>query len=195
MLVSRRGSLALTLCACSATAVLAADVQPLPPGYTPSSYKPDPGLAPGMQAKLVSGGKNGEPRVWAIVFRDGDEVMSGLTEWATRNIIKGGYLTAIGAFSEATLAWFDLDKKAYRNIPVDEQVECVSFLGDVGLIGEISTVHVHAAVSLPDGTMKGGHLLRAKASPTLEVFVTETQTELHKEKDERSSLNLFRLGE
>jgi hypothetical protein len=52
------------------------------------------------------------------VFADGDdEVMSGLTDWVRREKITGAHLCALGAFSTAKFAWFDKDKRAYRDIP------------------------------------------------------------------------------
>jgi predicted DNA-binding protein with PD1-like motif len=41
--------------------------------------------------------------------------------------------TAIGAFSDVVLRYFDWDKKEYLAIPVREQVEVASLVGDVNL--------------------------------------------------------------
>jgi predicted DNA-binding protein with PD1-like motif len=42
--------------------------------------------------------------------------------------------------------------KAFRNLPVDEQAEVVSLVGDIGLVNGASSVHVHAVFILADGT-------------------------------------------
>ena len=39
----------------------------------------------------------------------------------------------IGAFSAVTLGYFDWDAKEYRKIPVQEQVEVLSLIGDIAL--------------------------------------------------------------
>ena len=140
--------------------------------YTSTSYQPEPGQAPGMQARVIAGG-NGMPRTFALIFAKGDEVMSGLTDWASRENIASAHLQGIGAFSSALLGWFDKDRKEYRHIPIDEIVECLSLLGDVGVVEGKRTLHVHASVGLPDGTVKGGHMLSAHVFPTLELFATE----------------------
>ena len=97
-----------------------------------------------------------------------------------REGVSGAYFTAIGAFSFALFGWFDKGRKAYRNVPVDRQVKCVGLLGDIGPVDGKPALHVHGAVAGPDGAVRGGHLLMAVASPTLEVFVTETAVPLHK---------------
>ena len=112
--------------------------------------------------------------------------MSGLTEWARREGIEGAHLTAIGAFSSARFGWFDKDRRAYRDISIDQQVECISLIGDVGLVGDKPAVHVHGCVGLSNGLVKGGHLIDAVTWPTLEVFVSETAVPLHKHKDDET---------
>src|SRR5215469_5865851 len=65
-----------------------------------------------------------------LVFDKGDEVVSTLTAFAKEHHIAGGHFTAIGAFSDAEIGYFDLDKKDYLRNPVKEQVEVVSLIGD-----------------------------------------------------------------
>jgi uncharacterized protein len=106
--------------------------------------------------------------------------------------ISAAQITGIGAFSDAVLGFFDWEKKDYRKIPVREQVEVVSFMGDVaqGPDGK-PALHVHAVVSRSDGTAMGGHLLEAHVRPTLEVVLTESPKRLHKRKDPVSGLALI----
>ncbi len=183
----------LGACACMAAEGSLSASAAVPPGHTPPTHQPEPGRAPAMQARVVSG-QDGGPRCWAVVFREGDEVMSGLTDWAKRERIAGAHLTAIGAFSSALFGWFDKERKAYRDVPIDEQVECVGLIGDIGLVDSKPALHVHGSVAGADGAVKGGHLLAAVASPTLEVFVTEAAVALHKREDPATTLELFDLS-
>jgi hypothetical protein len=102
-----------------------------PLGLHPPDFQPASGKAPSMQARALAQTSDGA-RPWVLVFGKGDEVMSGLADWAKRENIRAGHLTAVGALSSVRFGWFDKDRRAYRDIPVDEQVECISFLGDVG---------------------------------------------------------------
>ena len=71
-----------------------------------SPSRPVPvGKAPAMQAKLVK--DSSDEQVYSIIFSKGDEVMSGLTDFAVAHKISDAHFTAIGAVSGATLAWLD----------------------------------------------------------------------------------------
>jgi predicted DNA-binding protein with PD1-like motif len=133
-------------------------------------------------------------KTYALIFATGDEVMSTLTAFAKEHRLSGSHFTAIGAFQEATLAYFDWEKKAYQKIPVREQVEVVSLVGDVALAenGE-PKVHAHVVVGRSDGSARAGHLLEARVRPTLEVVLTETPAHLQRRHDPQSGLALIRL--
>jgi uncharacterized protein len=191
--ISRRSWLRLTACACVADALSAdAFAEEVSPGYTSPFHVPEPGKAPGMRVRQTTVAASA-PRSWIIVFANGDEVMSGLTDWVRGEKIAGAHLSALGAFSSAKFAWFDKDKCAYRDIPVNEQVECVSLTGDVGLVNGHPALHVHGCVAREDGAVRGGHLLEATVFPTLELFLTESQVPLAKKLDLSTNLELFDL--
>ena len=105
----------------------------------------------------------------------------------------GASLTAVGACREATLAWFDPEELAYRDILVTEQVEVLSLLGDIAIDGSDPAVHAHVVVARHDGSTVGGHLRRAIVWPTLEVIVTESPAHLRKKVDEETGLALIAL--
>ena len=163
-----------------------------PNGYTRPGPVIDRGRAPGMQARLVSENSNGE-KTYAVIFAKGDEILSGLTEFAEREKLTAGYFTAIGALQSARFGWFDRAHKAYRDIPIEQQVELISLIGDAGLVNGAAQIHAHGAVGLPDGQLRGGHLLQAIAWPTVELFFTASATTLVKRHDEETDLFLFDL--
>jgi uncharacterized protein len=161
-------------------------------GYT----KPGPvngrGLAPRLQHRVISTGPDGE-KTYAIIFGKGDEVLSGLTELAERENIHAAQISAIGAFQHAVFAWFDEDRKEFRNIPVNRQVEACSVLGNIGLVAGKPAVHLHGVVALPTGETRGGHMLEAYVWPTLELFLTAWPEPLVKVHDDETDLALFDL--
>jgi predicted DNA-binding protein with PD1-like motif len=128
-----------------------------------------------------------------MIFGKGDEVLSGLTEFAEREELTAGNFSAIGALSSARFGWFDAAEKAYRDISIDEQVELISLIGDVGVVNGAPQIHAHGAVGFSDGHMRGGHLLQAIAWPTLELFFTARPTTLSKKRDAETDLFLFDL--
>jgi uncharacterized protein len=161
-------------------------------GYTRPGPVTRRGLAPGLQSRLVSEQPGGE-MTFAVVFAKGDEVLSGLTEFAERGNFSSGYFTAIGALQSARFGWFDRVRKAYRDIPIKEQVELISLIGNIALVNGAPQIHAHGAVGFRDGQMRGGHLLEAIAWPTLELFFTVCPTPLIKEHDDETDLSLFNL--
>jgi len=143
-----------------------------------------------MRSKLIHE-HHGE-KTYALVFDSGDEVVSGLNDFAGGNGIGAAQLSAIGAFSDVVLGYFDWEAKEYTRIPVREQVEVLSLLGDVALDDGEPKVHAHVVVGRSDGTTLGGHLLEAHVRPTLEVILVESPGHLRKQMDRESGLALIR---
>lgn len=143
-----------------------------------------------MRAKLIQ--EHGE-RTYAVIFETGDEVMAGLHAFARERGLTAAHFTAIGAFSRATLGFFDWESKEYRRIPVEEQVEVLSLVGDVALQRGEPKVHAHVVVGTAEGLARGGHVLEAYVRPTLEVILTEAPAHLRREVDEESGLALIRV--
>jgi len=128
--------------------------------------------------------------IHALIFETGDEVMAGLREFARANHIRAARLTAIGAFREATLAYFEWEQKRYKEIPVGEQVEVLVLAGDIAWKGDEPVAHVHAVLGLRDGSTRGGHLQKGIVRPTLEVMLTEAGA-LERRYDPASGLALI----
>jgi predicted DNA-binding protein with PD1-like motif len=134
-------------------------------------------------------------RTFAIAFDVGDEVAEGLLAFARDHRIRGAYFTAIGALEDVTLGFWDGERKDYRRIPIREQVEVLSLLGNVALeSGGGPKVHAHVVVGRADGTAHGGHLLQGHVRPTLEVILVEVPERLQRTFDPRTGLPLLDPG-
>jgi len=158
-------------------------------GYLSPSSAVATGKAPGMKVRLLA--ENRGVKRYAIVLAKGDEVMSGLTDFAKQNKVTSASFTAIGAFSRATVAWFDDSRKEFKLVPIEQQVELVSMIGNIALSGDQPVVHAHVSVASSDGAVRGGHLINAFVFPTLELFMTVYPTPLHKQLDEATGLKLI----
>jgi uncharacterized protein len=130
-----------------------------------------------MQIKQVAGA-NGS-RLWVAILASGEEVKKTILEWARSNNIEAASFVALGAFERATVAYFEWDKKQYKPIPIHQQVEVITLVGDVVRnVKDEPDLHAHTVLGLPDGTTRGGHLLEGYVRPTLEVTLTETPAHL-----------------
>ena len=110
-----------------------------------------------------------------LIFDTGDEVVSRLTQFAKQNNIAAAHFTAIGAFSDAGLGYFDLQKRDYLKNEVREQVEVVSLIGDIALDKGEPKVHAHVR-------------------PTLELVLEDSGEQLKRKYDPECGLALIDLG-
>ena len=81
-----------------------------------------------MKAKVI---EDADEVTYVVVCDPGDEAFDVLTQFARAQDLEASQITAVGAFSRATVGWFDRATKQYRRIPVDEQCEVLSLIGDV----------------------------------------------------------------
>ncbi len=133
-------------------------------------------------------------KTFALVFDTGDEFMSELTNFAKENGLDAASLTALGAFSDATLGYFDMKKKEYEKISIGEQVEVLSLVGTIAPKDDGEPqVHAHVVLGRSDGTTRGGHLLEAHVRPTLEVVVVDSPEHLQRRTDTETGLPLISL--
>jgi uncharacterized protein len=141
-----------------------------------------------MKATVLA---DAEQKTYALIFDKDDEVVTTLTAFAKTHAIGAAHFTAIGAFSTVTLGYFDRERKEYVKIPLPEQVEVLSLVGDVAEEKGEPKVHAHVVVGKRDGTAHGGHLLDARVWPTLELILTESPATLARRSDRESGLALI----
>ncbi|MCW2241622.1 PPC domain-containing DNA-binding protein [Azospirillum canadense] len=141
-----------------------------------------------MQVRRI---KDGPERVYAIVFQTGDNPIEGLKAVARDEGLGGSSVTAIGAFQRAVLGFFDFERKDYHRIPVAEQCEVVSLMGNVAEGPDGPGLHLHAVLGKCDGQAVAGHLLEAEVHPTLEVMLFGSPAHLVRRKDTETGLALL----
>jgi predicted DNA-binding protein with PD1-like motif len=130
-------------------------------------------------------------RTFALVLATGDEAMASLEAFATERQLKATQFTAIGAFARVVVAYFDWTSKEYQHIPIDEQVEVLSLVGDISVENGKPKIHAHVVVGKADASAHGGHLIEGHVRPTLEIVLTETPGHLQRRHDRASGLNLI----
>lgn len=144
-----------------------------------------------MKAKLLD--QAGGGRTYMVVLDTGEEAMSQLRDFVRKERLTAAQVTAIGAFRDAVLFFFDWETKEYLHRPVTEQTEVASLVGDValGADGE-PMLHLHVVLGTRNCSALAGHLSEAHVRPTLEVMLTETPAHLQRVEDRESGLALIR---
>jgi uncharacterized protein len=130
-----------------------------------------------MRSKVV---EDADVVTYVVVCDPGDEAVGALSQFVRSEDLEAAQITAVGGFERAVVGWFDPATRQYRRIPVDEQCELLSLIGDVAMGQDGPVLHVHATLGLSDGTTRGGHLLEGRVYPTLEAVVTESPAQLRK---------------
>jgi predicted DNA-binding protein with PD1-like motif len=141
-----------------------------------------------MRARVIAGHPE---KVHVIILDKGEEVARSILSYARDAAIGCAHFTAIGAFSEIVLGFFDRERRTYDEIPIREQVELLALTGNLTEQDGSPRLHAHAVVGKRDGSAHGGHLVRAMVFPTLEIVATEVAAELRRTVDPETGLALI----
>ncbi len=144
-----------------------------------------------MNARRISAA--GGTQSFVLVFDTGDEVTKELLAFAREHALDAASFSGIGAFQSVTLGYFELEKRDYKRIPIDEQVEVVSLVGNIARGDDGPKLHAHVVVGKRDGAAFGGHLIDARVRPTLEIVLVETPAHLRRRSDPATGLALIDL--
>lgn len=142
------------------------------PEYVPQADIPA-GTAPGLKATEL----NPKVRRFQLIFAKGDDVRAGLTEFAVKNHLTVANFTAIGALDSAVIGWSDPDKKAFKVVRLNEEMEVTAFTGNItrGRDGQ-PVVHGHIVVALlRNGQVYSGHLLQGRISLTMQLYMEDSE--------------------
>ncbi len=143
-----------------------------------------------MRYTIISGSNDAD--LWMLVFDKGERALEALLTFAEERKIAAGSFSGLGAFSEATLAFFDRTTKEYAPIPVEEQTEVLNITGNIALHEGRPRLHAHATLGKPDGSTIGGHLVEGIVWPTLEITLIATAGKLERVMDEETGLPLLK---
>lgn len=143
-----------------------------------------------MEYKLIN---NGQQKTYAIVLKSGEEVINNLMAFAKKEKVSICQFTAIGAFSETVVGFFDFSLKDYKKIFFDEQMEVLTLSGDISLFKDDYKIHAHVILGKEDGSAHGGHLIKATVHPTLEIILNESPAYLQRQIDDETGLALIKI--
>jgi uncharacterized protein len=126
-------------------------------------------------------------------FAKGEEVMSGLAAFFKEKGIRAGHITGLGAASQITIAYYNIETKTYERKKFVENVEILSLHGNVGAKedGEI-VVHMHGVFGRKDFTVFGGHIFETVISGAGEIHISSLSGQINRAYDEETGLTLMR---
>lgn len=123
----------------------------------------------------------------------GEEIIGTISSFVQKQNISGGFVFGLGAFKQATLGYFDAEKKEYVKTSFKEDMEFGSFTGSISYVEGKPFVHAHVVASGADCKAYFGHLFSATISATGEFFIIPSESQIERKPDSESGLNLLDL--
>jgi len=140
------------------------------PDYLPRVTPIKPGMAPKMKVEVLPAVPT---RTFRVSFSAGDELMSGMTDFAEKNHLKMAEVRGLGGISSAVVSAYDPEKGAFKRFNIDQKGELVSLQGEITEQKGKPVFHAHVVFVLVDGTVHGGHLVEAHINPIANLWVNE----------------------
>lgn len=129
--------------------------------------------------------------VYYVRLEKGEEILASLAELCRKEDIALGHLTGLGAVDYLQAGLYSLEEKRYHKNEFTGEFEIVSLVGNITRMDGEVYLHLHIAVSGPDGAVVGGHLNQARISATGEIVVTRVAGEVGRRHDDAVGLNFF----
>jgi predicted DNA-binding protein with PD1-like motif len=123
----------------------------------------------------------------------GDILHDKIVEICKTNNVKTAFLQGIGGFDHAIIAYFNHETKKYEEKEYNEQFEAISLQGNVSLKDGEPFVHVHVVLSRKDMTTLGGHLIKGRVNPFIELVIEETTNIGQRVFDENIGLYVLKI--
>lgn len=143
-----------------------------------------------MNFKLLNDDKQ---KTYAIILESGEEAMEQILAFANEKKIAASQFTAIGAFNETVVGFFDFSIKDYKKTHFNQQMEVLSLTGYITVFKDEYKVHGHIVLAKEDGTAYGGHLIKGMVHPTLEIILNESPVYLKREMDKEIGIALIKI--
>jgi len=140
-----------------------------------------------MDYRQVEGG-----REFVARMTHGEDWRPQIEAFAAEQEIDAAFFYGLGAVQDAELYFYDQDEHEYYPEPFDEPLEVAACVGNVSILDGEPFAHAHVTLSREDGSTVAGHLNTATTFAG-ELYVREFETELEREHDPVTDLDLWPL--
>ncbi len=121
----------------------------------------------------------------------GEEVVSILKTFLIEKNLRAAHFTGLGAADVLDIAYYHLPSKKFERHEIKEEVEILSLVGNVGVLGDETIIHAHGVFGRRDLSTFGGHIFSLRVSGACEIHLTVLNGEITRAYDEATGLNLF----
>lgn len=131
---------------------------------------------------------------YLIRLDKGEKLAESLERFAAETKIEGAWVSGLGAALEATLGYYDLDKKEYVWRQFEGLREVVSLTGNLAYDEDGQFMfHLHGVLSGDDFQTIGGHVKDLTAGATVELFIHRAYQPTKRKPDEATGLKTLDL--
>ena len=131
-------------------------------------------------------------RIFMGQIPTGADLYESISKICTEEDIKIGKVTALGAVSQAAIAYYDQKKRKYCSIEFKKHLEILNCTGNVSLKDGKPFVHMHAIFADDKGKAFGGHLTPGTIVFACELTIEELEGKaLDRKPEEKTGLNLW----
>ena len=131
---------------------------------------------------------------YLIRLERGERLSEVLEQFIAETKIEGAWLSGLGAATDVTLGFFNLNLKDYKWRTFGRMMECVSLTGNLSHddAGKIM-FHLHGVFADDEYQTVGGHVKDLIAGATLELFVHRSYKPMRRSRDDETGLQLLDL--
>lgn len=126
-----------------------------------------------------------------IVLCKGEQVVERLTRHCKEKGIANASLSGIGAVTQITCGYYDLEARSYEFRAYPGLYEVVNLTANVMLKDGQPFVHMHATFTDTENRAFGGHVEEMCVGVTLEIFLRRYPTTHARSYDEETGLHLI----
>jgi predicted DNA-binding protein with PD1-like motif len=129
-----------------------------------------------------------------IRLQKGERLSEAIQQFTKEAKLEGAWLSGLGAATEVTIGFYDLDKKEYHWQTFQDTREVVALSGNLARNEKGEMVfHLHGVFADDQFQTVGGHVKDLVAGATLELFVHRTYKPLKRKQDPAVGLPLLDL--
>lgn len=130
---------------------------------------------------------------YLMVFREGDDVISGIENLAKEKQIPSANFTGIGFAQEVTFGFFDFNEKKFHPKSYNK-VEMGNLTGSIAWEGEKPSIHIHGIATDSKFDAYGGHILALKVGTgSMEIYIIVNSEKLERKKEFPLNANVLQL--
>jgi len=132
---------------------------------------------------------------WLIRLDKDERVIETLTRFVKELHIPAGFISGMGAVTDATIGIFDREKKEYIKKYFNCDLEVGNLTANISWLEESDEPFIHSHITLSDHSLKAitGHLFEAKVLVTLEIYIRVFNDKLIRKKDKKIGFKFWEL--